>query len=147
MIAHCLAFKQSFEAAGLSFDFDRDGRSCVFIDLVLSLINHWWECLDKTIGCDIIIICRYVLIIVLQHRICNQARSVWEARRAGPPCVLPGPLLFACGGLSSTLAPPHGSDGPLLQNCHATGLYVTAISGCNLYIYNYISCISIVVGL
>ena len=30
--AQRLAFKQSLEAAGLSFDFDRDGPSCVFID-------------------------------------------------------------------------------------------------------------------
>ena len=44
-----------------------------------------------------------------------------RARRAGPPRVLPGPLLFFAEGFRPRLA-PHGSGGPLLQNFHATGL-------------------------
>ena len=58
----------------------------------------------------------------------KQAISKFLLRQAcgppGPPAFCLAPLLFFCGGLSSTLAPsPHGSGGPLLQNCHATGLY------------------------
>ena len=38
-----------------------------------------------------------------------------------PPAFCLAPLLFCIGGLSSTLGPPW-IGGPLLQNCHATGL-------------------------
>ena len=41
----------------------------------------------------------------------------------GPPCVLPGPLLFLRRAFVHAW-PPHGSGGPLLQHFHATGLQV-----------------------
>ena len=48
-------------------------------------------------------------------------------RGAGPPCVLPAPPPQRCG--SRPRLAPHGSGGPLLQNCHATGLLATDPGG------------------
>ena len=45
-----------------------------------------------------------------------------------PPCVLPGPPAFCLRRAFVHACPPHGSGGPLLQNCHATGLSLHSFS-------------------
>ena len=44
------------------------------------------------------------------------------------PRVLPGPPVFLYQIAFVHAWPPHGSGGPLLQNCHATGLVLTGVS-------------------
>ena len=53
----------------------------------------------------------------------GQARSVRGGGPGGrPPCVFPGPPAFLYRRAFVHAWPPHGSGGPLLQNCHDTGL-------------------------
>ena len=55
---------------------------------------------------------------------CSRPVACGGARGAGPPCVLPGPPAFFCGGLSSTLGPPMDRAGPAAKfSRYGAGLF------------------------